>query len=71
MHVEIIYIYAIVVNEESDSCSSDSGSDSDSDSSMEEAPRGCNLMKASTEIESDSEVVQLSTRRRGRKKRSI
>ena len=42
MHVEIIYIYAIVVNEESDSCSSDS--------SIEEAPRGCNLMKASTEI---------------------
>ena len=50
MHVEIIHIYAIVVNqesfnEESDSCSNDSGSDS----SME-APRGCNLMKASTEI---------------------
>lgn len=51
MHVEIIYIYATVVNEESfneesDSCSNDSGSDS----SMEEAPGGCNLMKASTEI---------------------
>ena len=50
MHVEIIHIYAIVVNqesfnEESDSCSNDSGSDN----SME-APRGCNLMKASTEI---------------------
>ena len=68
MHLEIIYICAIVVNEESDRCSSDSGSDSDSDSSMEEAPRGCNLMKASTEIECESEVVQLSTRGRGRKK---